>query len=79
MAVLAGGFFVCHARSTGDGANNTIDAMGCQKQSAEIICEKGADYIFRLKANEPRAAMDNSTLDLILAPKVNAVDVRLFR
>lgn len=29
----------------------TIDAMGCQKNSAEIIIKKEADYVFALKAN----------------------------
>lgn len=35
------------------GSTVTIDAMGCQKQIAEKICEKGADYILGLKANQP--------------------------
>ena len=30
----------------------TIDAMGCQKRICETIIEKGADYIFSLKANQ---------------------------
>jgi predicted transposase YbfD/YdcC len=29
----------------------TIDAMGCQKNIAEHIREKGADYVFALKGN----------------------------
>jgi predicted transposase YbfD/YdcC len=29
----------------------TIDAMGCQKQIASQICQKGADYVFSLKGN----------------------------
>jgi predicted transposase YbfD/YdcC len=29
----------------------TIDAMGCQKEIAQKICEKGADYVFALKGN----------------------------
>ena len=35
-----------------NGSTVTIDAMGCQKQIAEKICGKGADYIFGLKANQ---------------------------
>lgn len=30
----------------------TIDAMGCQKNIAETIIDKGADYIFSLKGNQ---------------------------
>lgn len=35
------------------GAIVTIDAMGCQKEIAAKITEKGADYVFALKANHP--------------------------
>lgn len=31
----------------------TIDAMGCQKEIAKTIVEKGADYVFGLKGNQP--------------------------
>lgn len=40
------------------GSTVTIDAMGCQKQIAEKICEKDADYIFGLKANQPALLHD---------------------
>lgn len=30
----------------------TIDAMGCQKNIAETIVDKGADYVFSLKGNQ---------------------------
>jgi predicted transposase YbfD/YdcC len=30
----------------------TIDAMGCQKSIAELIIDKGADYVLALKANQ---------------------------
>jgi predicted transposase YbfD/YdcC len=30
----------------------TIDAMGCQKEIAEAIIDKGADYVLALKANQ---------------------------
>jgi len=35
------------------GSTVTIDAMGCQKGIAKAIVEKGADYIFGLKGNQP--------------------------
>ena len=31
----------------------TIDAMRTQKEIAELICEKGADYVLALKDNQP--------------------------
>ena len=31
----------------------TIDAMGTQKEIAEVICEEGADYVLALKDNQP--------------------------
>jgi predicted transposase YbfD/YdcC len=34
------------------GAIVTSDAMGCQKDIAEKICDKGADYILALKGNQ---------------------------
>ena len=40
------------------GSTVTIDAMGCQKQIAEKICGKDADYIFGLKANQPALLHD---------------------
>jgi predicted transposase YbfD/YdcC len=33
------------------GCSVTIDAMGCQKEIAKTIIEKGADYVFGLKGN----------------------------
>lgn len=36
----------------------TIDAMGCQKHIAEKICEKKADYVLGLKANQPTLLQD---------------------
>jgi predicted transposase YbfD/YdcC len=33
------------------GATVTIDAMGCQKEIAQIITERGADYVLALKKN----------------------------
>jgi predicted transposase YbfD/YdcC len=34
------------------GAIVTIDAMGCQKEIADKICEKGADYVLAVKGNQ---------------------------
>jgi len=36
----------------------TIDAMGCQKHIAEVIIDKGADYVFSLKGNQGRLHND---------------------
>src|SRR5918995_109807 len=38
-----------------EGCIVTLDAMGCQKESAERIRAKGADYLLVLKANHGRA------------------------
>jgi predicted transposase YbfD/YdcC len=35
-----------------EGGVVTIDAMGCQREIAEIIGEKGADYVLSLKGNQ---------------------------
>lgn len=35
------------------GATVTIDAMGCQRDIAKQLAERGADYIFGLKGNHP--------------------------
>lgn len=35
------------------GSTVTIDAIGCQKGIAKAIVDKGADYIFGLKSNQP--------------------------
>ena len=42
------------------GCTVTIDAMGCQKEIAKAITEKGADYILALKQNQ-RQFYDDST------------------
>lgn len=34
------------------GSTVTVDAMGCQRNIASKICEKGADYVLALKANQ---------------------------
>jgi predicted transposase YbfD/YdcC len=51
------------------GAIVSIDAMGCQKNIAKIIQERGADYVFGLKGNHPTlqrevlASFDAATCD----------------
>ena len=35
-----------------DGCTVTIDAMGCQKNIAQQVVEKGADYLLAVKANQ---------------------------
>ena len=35
------------------GAPVTIDAMGCQKEIAQLITDQGADYVLALKENHP--------------------------
>jgi predicted transposase YbfD/YdcC len=35
-----------------EGCIVTIDAMGCQKEIAKMIIDKGADYVFGLKGNQ---------------------------
>jgi predicted transposase YbfD/YdcC len=42
----------------------TIDAMGCQKNIAKKIVEKGADYVLSLKENQPTLCQDVSNIFL---------------
>src|SRR5260370_25600601 len=41
-----------------EGASITIDAMGCQKDIAGQIVEKGADYVLAVKENQPTLSAD---------------------
>jgi predicted transposase YbfD/YdcC len=36
------------------GALVTIDAMGCQREIADRICERGGDYVLAVKQNQPK-------------------------
>lgn len=36
----------------------TVDALNCQKDIAQTIIERGADYVFTLKANHPQLHQD---------------------
>jgi predicted transposase YbfD/YdcC len=40
------------------GAPVTIDAMGCQKESAKVMTEREADYVLALKENHPTLSGD---------------------
>jgi predicted transposase YbfD/YdcC len=44
------------------GCSVTIDAMGCQKEVAAKIIERGGDYVLALKANHKGLAEDVTTL-----------------
>ena len=46
-----------------EGATVTIDAMGCQREIARKINDKGADYILALKGNQPALAEDVRLFD----------------
>ncbi|MBK7474902.1 MAG: ISAs1 family transposase [Haliscomenobacter sp.] len=37
-----------------EGCVITIDAIGCQKEIAQQIVDKKADYVLGLKANQPK-------------------------
>jgi len=39
-----------------EGAVVTLDAMGCQKETAQTILDRGADYVLSLKGNQGRLA-----------------------
>jgi predicted transposase YbfD/YdcC len=41
-----------------EGALVTIDAMGCQKEIAAVICDKGGDYLLTVKDNQPTLKAD---------------------
>lgn len=45
------------------GATVTIDAMGCQREIAKKIVEKGADYVLALKGNQSSLAEDVRLFD----------------
>ena len=40
------------------GASVTIDAMGCQKEIAQGILDRGADYLLAVKENQGRLYQD---------------------
>ena len=53
----------------------TIDAMGCQKEIAKKITDKGADYIFGLKENQPTLYSAVEKLFQCPQDKITPIDV----
>jgi predicted transposase YbfD/YdcC len=43
-----------------EGAVVSIDAIGCQKEIAELLKEKGADFVLQVKGNQPALQSDIS-------------------
>ena len=43
------------------GCTVTIDAMGCQKNIAQQVVEKGADYLLAMKANQGNCTRTSRT------------------
>lgn len=55
------------------GALVTIDAMGCQKEIAAQIVERGGDYLLTVKGNQERLLEDiQTTVELALDGKLSA-------
>lgn len=54
-----------------DGAVVTADAMHCQKETAQAICDKGADYVLALKGNQGGIEVD---VELFLADPATRPD-----
>lgn len=50
----------------------TLDAMGCQREIAEVIVERGADYVLALKGNQP--ALFESTQKVLAKALGNELD-----
>ena len=48
-----------------EGCNAWIDAMGCQTDIAEAICEAGADYVLRVKDNQEGLRADIEQCDFL--------------
>ena len=58
------------------GAIVTIDAMGCQKEIADLIREEGGDYVLAVKQNQPTLYEQvKETIDAGLEQDTNSVDV----
>ena len=56
------------------GATVTIDAMGCQKEIAQVITEQEADYVLALKENH-QTLYDDVTLFLDDARATEFADI----
>src|SRR5579871_364053 len=60
-----------------EGALVTIDAMGCQKEIARQIVERGGDYVLAVKDNQPSLAADVQELfGEVLVPGTKGLDCR---
>jgi predicted transposase YbfD/YdcC len=58
------------------GAIVTIDAMGCQKEIAELIRERGGDYVLAVKQNQPTLSEKvEEAIGVGLEQDTSAVDV----
>jgi len=58
----------------------TIDAMGCQKNIAEVVIEQKADYIDAVKDNQPtlhQAIQDY--LDFYISQNLNIITLKQFK
>lgn len=56
------------------GATVTIDALGCQKQVARLVTERGGKYVLAVKENQPALhAAVKSTLDKLILLKFAGV------
>ena len=59
------------------GCTVTIDAMGCQKEIARKIADRGADYILALKRNQPQLYDDVAeTFDHLRRSEFSDIDYR---
>lgn len=54
-----------------EGAVVTSDAMGCQKEIAKLICDKGGDYILAAKGNHPGLFEEIKETAAYLPPKAS--------
>ena len=61
-----------------NGAIVTIDAMGCQKEIAAKIVERGADYVLALKGNQgtPRSSSASRKRGISPMPRSIATEPR---
>jgi predicted transposase YbfD/YdcC len=61
------------------GALVTIDAIGCQKEIAQQIVEGHGDYVFTVKANQPKLLEDiQATVEKTLDGKLPEVEVEQY-
>ena len=57
-----------------DGKLNAADLLHCQRKTARVIVEKGGDYLFQIKGNQPRRLTLRAAPPICCgAPSVGAV------